>query len=304
LPARTSQQYDDADETSLLSLQTPVRKFFLSYWRNMSPLTRHTATDQTRKLKNKTKGTMVVPATENPPEKHIVLFYKYHPLSNDIDKTAVYRNALEKLCESLLLKGRILVAHSESEGINGTVAGEYRNVRAFTYALLGETKMEAHQNPNDLLDDSHLQILKEFWKRSDAFFAKIGQATLEMNSPDDFKWSRSSGSDPLFPDLNIKLVKELIGTGGVMAAIPLEETAKGYLTPQEWHKELQLAAGKEDTVLIDCRNTKEWEIGRFQGAMDPNTTTFSQFPKWVDEHRHMLANKNVFMYCTGGIRCE
>jgi UPF0176 protein len=123
-----------------------------------------------------------------------------------------------------------------------------------------------------------------------------------MNSPEDFKWSRSQGSDPLFPDLNIKLVKELIGTGGVMSSIPLEETAKGYLTPKEWHSELsKISAGEDkDTILIDCRNTKEFEIGHFETALDPKTTTFAQFPKWVDEHKHVLADKKVLMYCTGG----
>eukprot|EP00797_Seminavis_robusta_P010175 Sro174_g076540.2 (806) ;mRNA; r:13314-15731 len=58
------------------------------------------------------------------------------------------------------------------------------------------------------------------------------------------------------------------------------------------------------TILIDCRNTKECEVGHFQGAIDPNTTTFAQFPHWVDQNKHLLQEKRVLMYCTGGIRCE
>lgn len=240
-------------------------------------------------------------------QQHIILFYKYHPLSNDRNLTALYRDTLEQLCKSLLLKGRILVGVSESEGINGTLAGEEKNVRAFTYALLGEKKMLSDQLANGAaMDDKGLRIIKDFWRKSHDFFEKIGKPALEMKSPEDFKWSVCTGSEFLFPDLNIKLVKELIGSGGVLSSIPLEETAQGYLTPKQWHDELSKLETEddEDTILIDCRNTKECQIGHFNRAIDPNTTTFAQFPKWVDEHRHIFTDKKVLMYCTGGIRCE
>jgi UPF0176 protein len=126
-----------------------------------------------------------------------------------------------------------------------------------------------------------------------------------MSTPADFKWSSATTNDEsLFPDLNIKLVNELIGTGGAMAGIPIDETAQGYLTPTAWHEELLSAQTASDTILIDCRNTKEHQIGHFVGALDPQTTTFQQFPKWVEDHEHLLADKKVRMFCTGGIRCE
>lgn len=250
-------------------------------------------------------------------QQHIILFYKYHPLSEQQETTEIYRKALEKLCHALQLKGRILVGCSETEGINGTLAGDYNHVLAFTHALLGDTV-------NDellLVDATIMNAVKEFWKESKIFFDSIGTPILKMDSPEDFKWSRCNNSShddddvTLFPDLNIKLVKELIGTGGVLSSIPLEETAKGYLTPQEWHDELKKLSQKtanknnqdtgddDDAILIDCRNTKECQVGHFAGgAIDPKTTTFAQFPKWVDEHRPLLENKRVLMYCTGGIR--
>ena len=93
-----------------------------------------------------------------------------------------------------------------------------------------------------------------------------------------------------------------------MADISISETAQGYLTPAEWHERLAKATQDSDnnnnTVIVDCRNTKEFEIGRFQGALDPHTTTFSQVPPWVQHNKALLANKEVLMYCTGGIRCE
>jgi predicted sulfurtransferase/23S rRNA-/tRNA-specific pseudouridylate synthase len=98
-------------------------------------------------------------------------------------------------------------------------------------------------------------------------------------------------------------VSELIGTGGKFADIAVEDTAKGYLTPKEWHDAL-VNRNKDESIVIDCRNTKECQIGHFQEALDPGTTTFAQFPKWVEDHAQDLKKKKVFMYCTGGIRCE
>lgn len=200
------------------------------------------------------------------------------------------------------------MAHAETEGINGTLAGDFCDVMAFTYALLGEAnalELLASSNKKteeDSLGERRMGIVEAFWKRSRHFFDSISQPNLEITSPEDFKWSRANTDACLFPDLNVKLVKELIGTGGVMMKIPLEETAHGYLTPQEWHQELTELANvnedqttKDDTILIDCRNTKECEIGHFEGALDPKTTTFHLFPQWVKEHAHMLENKRVLM---------
>jgi predicted sulfurtransferase len=231
---------------------------------------------------------------------HVILFYKYHPLSPDPAVTKIYSDYLEQLCSSLTLSGRILVGASRSEGINGNLAGRYTSVRAFTCALLGDV-----DNLSKECDAESKHAVVIFWKKTKDFFDGIGEQDLRMSSPDDFKWSCSSQVEPLFPDLNIKVVPELIGTGGVLASIPLEDIAKGYLTPLEWHKELSgLSQSSTDTILIDCRNTKEFTIGRFTGATDPQTTTFAQFPKWVDDHNQLLADKKVLMYCTGGIRCE
>ena len=257
-------------------------------------------------------------ATSTPPP-CIILFYKYHPLSDDPSIVELYRLALENLCLSLNLRGRILVGCSEhrSEGINGTLSGTKSNLETFVKAL-GKTS------------SSEDAVLLQFQTECKTFYEAANCHPLEMDET-DFKWSELSqknsdstnadeiqSSEELFPDLNIKIVNELIGTGGVLSSIKIDECHKGYLTPQEWHERIgKLQAKKaktsqgsavdeeeEDTILIDCRNTKECAIGNFVGSVDPLTTTFNQFPKWVDDHKHKLRNKSVLMYCTGGIRCE
>lgn len=192
------------------------------------------------------------------------------------------------------------VGCSKNEGINGTLAGSYAELEAFTTALLG------HDGAS-VADQQHRRAIASFRTASLAFFESIGEPELTFESPEDFKWSAAKEEDtkngPLFPDLNIKLVSELIGSGRKLESIPLTETAKGYLTPREWHDRLQTSLD-DDTILIDCRNMKEYAIGHFVGAVEPITTTFSQFPKWVEDHKVELSDKKVLMYCTGGIRCE
>ena len=235
------------------------------------------------------------------PPQHILLFYKFHPLAKDHKTVELYRTALESLCCALELQGRILVGCNEhqSEGINGTLSGTIPATQAFVRAMTGP-KGSTWGN------ESEQSFLETFWKDCEQFYQKAKCIPLLMDES-EFKWSTCTKAD-LFPDLNIKIVKELIGTGGVLASIPLSDVQKGYLTPEEWHERMtQLEEDdncKQDTVLIDCRNTKEWQIGHFPGAPDPNTTTFSQFPAWVQQNSQNLANKKVLMYCTGGIRCE
>ena len=249
---------------------------------------RHTGTprDSSRRYTTTTMATQ-----------HIILFYRYHPLTEDIQQIETYRAALEKLCRQLDLHGRILVGASQTEGINGTLAGRsHDSVRAFTWALLKDTDAVEDLSPNLVCIRRAVQ---DFWTESAAFFVAIAQEELRMLSPDDFKWSVAHQDDPLFPDLRVVVRKELIGTGhSKLSQISLEETAQGYLTPTEWHERLR-KVDPASTVVIDCRNTKEFEIGHFAGALDPQTTTYSQFPTWVEQNQALLANKNVLMYCTG-----
>ena len=64
-------------------------------------------------------------------------------------------------------------------------------------------------------------------------------------------------------------------------------------------------AEKEDTIVVDMRNHYESEIGHFEGAITPDVDTFRDslpiIEKNLSEHKE---DKNLVMYCTGGIRCE
>src|SRR5690606_39379087 len=57
-------------------------------------------------------------------------------------------------------------------------------------------------------------------------------------------------------------------------------------------------------LLIDTRNDYEVSIGTFEGAIDPQTRTFREFPEYVRQQFDPQKHKKVAMFCTGGIRCE
>ena len=60
-----------------------------------------------------------------------------------------------------------------------------------------------------------------------------------------------------------------------------------------------------NTVLVDMRNHYESEIGRFKNAVTPDVDTFRESLDLIEEDlREHKEDKNLVMYCTGGIRCE
>lgn len=73
-----------------------------------------------------------------------------------------------------------------------------------------------------------------------------------------------------------------------------------HVSPQRWRELLD----DPDTVVLDNRNSFEFRLGRFRGAVDPGVAHFRDFPAYVQARRDAWQGKTVAMYCTGGIRCE
>jgi UPF0176 protein len=68
--------------------------------------------------------------------------------------------------------------------------------------------------------------------------------------------------------------------------------------------EFNRLADDPNTVIVDMRNHYESEIGHFKNAICPDVDTFREELKVVEELLHEQKDKNLLMYCTGGIRCE
>ena len=96
----------------------------------------------------------------------------------------------------------------------------------------------------------------------------------------------------------VKLKNEIVTMG--VEGIDPRKTAGTYVKPEDWNALIS----DPEVKLIDTRNDYEIEIGTFKHAVNPNTESFREFPKYVSEHLDPKKDKKVAMFCTGGIRCE
>lgn len=101
-----------------------------------------------------------------------------------------------------------------------------------------------------------------------------------------------------FRRMKVRLKKEIV-TMGVPDIDPLEDVG-AYVDPKDWNALIS----DPETVVIDTRNDYEVGIGTFKGAINPETSTFRQFPGWVETAGIEDKTKPIAMFCTGGIRCE
>lgn len=61
---------------------------------------------------------------------------------------------------------------------------------------------------------------------------------------------------------------------------------------------------EDETIIVDMRNHYESEVGHFEGAICPDVETFREALPLVEDMLEQEKDKNIIMYCTGGIRCE
>jgi UPF0176 protein len=123
------------------------------------------------------------------------------------------------------------------------------------------------------------------WMKADDRFAEL-----------DHKESYSD-THPFYRT-KVKLKREIV-TIGVPDVDPNQRVGT-YVEPQEWNAIIS----DPEVLVIDTRNDYEVEIGSFEGAVDPRTRSFREFPEYVRKHYDPTRHKKVAMFCTGGIRCE
>ena len=194
----------------------------------------------------------------------ILLYYAFTPLA---DPEAV-RLWQRDLCESLGLRGRILISR---HGINGTVGGDLNNMKKY------------------------LRKTREF-----AGFKEMDAKWSEGTSID------ANGFSSDFPRLSVKVRDEIVSFG-VPDEIMVNESGVvggGTLLNADTLDAL-IAERGDDVVFFDGRNAFEAEIGRFRGAVVPNVRTTHDFITELESGKFdHLKEKPVVTYCTGGIRCE
>lgn len=172
------------------------------------------------------------------------------------------------LGEALGLRGRVIIS---AQGVNGTLGGD-------------------------------LRALKK-WARSFRSYPAFRDT--------DIKWSEGTGVDAEgrsvdFPKLSVKVRDEIVSFGAPDELRVDEHGVIGggaRLSPEQLHD--LVAARGDDVVFFDGRNALEAQIGRFTGAVVPDTETTRDFVELLDSGAYDdLKGRPVVTYCTGGIRCE
>ena len=112
------------------------------------------------------------------------------------------------------------------------------------------------------------------------------------------EWKEATSEHPPFNRMKVRIKREIVTMG--QPDVDPRARVGNYVEPEDWNDLIR----SEDVVLIDTRNDYEVAIGTFEGAIDPQTDSFRDFPAWWEENRERFHNKRVAMFCTGGIRCE
>ncbi len=218
-----------------------------------------------------------MPANENPATMSDDQDFDDHDASSDLLVAALYRfvdlgrgrAAHELLREPIL---NFMRAHQvkgtlllANEGINGTVAGPVDGVAALIEFL-----------QSDSIFDGLLADL-------DPTYSRIAEQPFNRTK--------------------VRLKREIV-TMGVQGIDP-NQIVGTYVEPEDWNALID----RDDVLLVDTRNSYEYEVGTFHAnnscaAEDPQTSSFREFPEFVDEALDPVRHKKVAMFCTGGIRCE
>ncbi len=101
-----------------------------------------------------------------------------------------------------------------------------------------------------------------------------------------------------FTRMKVRLKREIVTMG--QPDVDPTSAVGHYVEPKDWNELISAP----DVAVIDTRNDYEVAIGTFDGAIDPKTERFGDFPAWWEANKEAFEGKKIAMFCTGGIRCE
>ena len=130
-----------------------------------------------------------------------------------------------------------------------------------------------------------IQKFKDFIKKDNRFMDMEIKSTENNYQP--------------FRKMLVRIKKEIISMG-VDDINPAEFTGE-KISPGDVSKKIDTG---EDIVLLDTRNEYEVRLGTFENAIDLNLDSFRDFPNQIENFNENLKDKEIIMFCTGGVRCE
>jgi UPF0176 protein len=102
-----------------------------------------------------------------------------------------------------------------------------------------------------------------------------------------------------FYALDIKERKKIVADGITDPQFDMANKGK-YVNAEQFNK----LTDDPDTIVIDMRNHYEYEVGHFEKALEVPSDTFREQLPMAVKMMEDKKDRNIIMYCTGGIRCE
>ncbi|MDE3183673.1 MAG: rhodanese-related sulfurtransferase [Bacteroidota bacterium] len=181
-----------------------------------------------------------------------------------IDDPQAFRDEFYKNLNELKAFGRIYVAH---EGINAQMSVPAPNFEKFKEYL----------DTISFLKDVRLNIAVDY----------------------DARLNDEVGQGKSFWVLKVKVRNKIVADGITDPAFDMSKKGK-YVDADSFNK----LTADPDTIVVDMRNHYEYEVGHFVNAIEIPSDTFRQQLPMAVSMLEEKKDKNIIMYCTGGIRCE
>jgi predicted sulfurtransferase len=238
----------------------------------------------------------------------IALYYCYTDI-RDVNEHVDFQG---RLCQELDLNGRIRVS---TEGLNGVLSGLKSNLKSYQERTEEELIIKN-------LDVKYCLLRTDISVESQLFDSLSVKPTREVVSLYETTPQETERSQKIVDETNPKYFRrrrrnrqkhehQHKASAPSVPNSPLDERLTRFkpsphLTPEEWNH--QLVMNTANAVLVDARNVYESRVGYFHVEGVPtlltNTRKFSSLPQVLQESKQALAGKTVYMYCTGGVRCE
>ncbi len=164
-------------------------------------------------------------------------------------------------------------------------------LRELTRDLLGAV-LVAHEGISGMLagDADALDRFERALQENDRFDAAFAGIAFK----------RSACRTPPFQRIKVHVRAEVLPLG--IAGVDAVGRPGLQLDSAQWRALLDA----DDVVVIDNRNSFEFRLGHFRGAVDPQIGNFRDLPAFIEANAAdwKARGQRIAMYCTGGIRCE
>ncbi|WP_078414230.1 oxygen-dependent tRNA uridine(34) hydroxylase TrhO [Priestia abyssalis] len=172
-----------------------------------------------------------------------------------------------------------------------------------------------HIDDPAVFKEEHLALCEELGLKGRILVANEGlNGTVSGTKVQTEAYMKAMHEDPRFSDMvfkieqaeehafkkmKVKVKPEIVNLSLKDDIDPNRITGK-HLSPKEFFEAMQ----EDDVIILDARNTYEYDLGHFRNAIRPDIETFRELPEWIQNNLSDYKDKKILTYCTGGIRCE